>query len=656
MLLSENTYYPYDDNLREIISTGRMLFRPRLRISVRDCVEARRMVGENESARKGMFDAAVTPYIVEPMNCFNIPEVDHVTFMSSAQISKTEILKSIIFYIIEEDPSPCLIVYPTDGDARDFSNEKLEPMIENNACLREKVSPQKSNSKDNKTLYKKFMGGFLAITGGRVPQDLARRSIKYVFLDDRDRITTAGYEGDAGELAWQRTESYALLGRKRFEFSTPTIEGESAIKASYLQSDRREYYVPCPHCGYMQTLKFENLIWDKDTDLMGKTIKHYPDTVKYKCENPECGKLVDEKDKYDVLLMGKWIPGNPDVRDHRGYSINRLYSTFSSWNEIVKYFLECKDDRTKLQVFYNTVLGKTWKRDESEDVDTTGLMKRCEHYLTDKNDYRIPNEVLVLVLAADTQPDRLEYQVLGFGLGGEMYLVEYGKLYGDADQDEVYNALELIQRKKWKREDGIELGIYNRPGFDFPVVVDSGGRNTTTVYKQCRKRYSMGWMAVKGVGGTEKPILLNVTKVGPLKDTLLQNVGIDAAKTLIHKMLRKNESPAKIHFTSAYANQEYFQQLTNEHLVREYNKKNQTVYVWKKKSQHARNEVLDTAVYGIAAFMKLNANMIAIKRRLDEKAALIKSPADTLPTETAAHKEVRVRKLRRRTSPRRRAI
>lgn len=607
----------YRDNLKEIILAGREIFFPRQKIPVSVWAETKRVLSKEESARPGLWDNRVTPFAVEILDAFNDNKVERITGMFSAQVVKTEIIKNIIGYIIDEEPAPILVVYPTDGDARDFSVEKLEPMLNHNPFLKNKIAPYKSNSKDNKTLYKKFVGGFLAIVGGRVPQDLARRSVKYVFADDRDRIGVAGFEGDAISLAWQRTESFALLGRKLIEFSTPTIEGESPIKNSYLKSDQRMYYVPCPFCNEYQTIEFENLIWEKDTDFAGDTIKHYPETTKLKCKH--CEQLIDEKYKYEMITNGKWIAKFPEITNHRGYWLNRMYSLFSPWRSIVQEFLDKKNDKSELQVFYNTVLALTWKRDETEELDNVGLIERCENYLTNENPY-LPKEILVLVIAVDTQPDRLEYQVIGFGKQYEAWAVEYEVLYGDPDQEEVWNALEEVQLKKsWMREDGVKLKLNWKPGLHFPVVIDSGGRNTQSVYRQCKKRFALGWLAIKGVGGSDKPILLNMSPVGPARDVRLQNIGVDSAKTLVHKMIKTNQAPAKIHFTHAFCNYEYFQQLTNERVVKELNKKtNRFHYVWKKKSEHARVEVLDTWAYAFACVMKLNPKFDLIEKKLLE--------------------------------------
>ena len=42
---------------------------------------------------------------------------------------------------------------------------------------------------------------------------------------------------------------------------TPTIAGRSRIEREYLASNQRRFFVPCPACGEMQWLRFEQLLW-----------------------------------------------------------------------------------------------------------------------------------------------------------------------------------------------------------------------------------------------------------------------------------------------------------------------------------------------------------------------------------------------------------
>ena len=604
--------------LSEIFAYGRAFLKPHENILVSEWAEKCRIISEDESkGRPGLWDNTVAPYAVEIMDAFIEPDVYKLTMIGSAQISKTEIIKNIIGYIIENVPAPILLIYPTEDAARSFSSDKLEPMFRVNEGLNSKIAKHNSRNKDNKTLYKKFVGGSLSMVGSNSPTSLAQRSIKYVLVDDRDRVTTAGDEGDAVELAEQRTESYSMLGAKIAEFSTPTIKGISKIEASYLASDQRQYHVPCPECKYFQTIQFENLVWEKEKDVFGYTVKHYPETVKFACK--KCGSLIDEKHKYNMMLNGKWIASNPDIIHHRGYMINRLYSPFSTWGKHVAKFLEVKNDPTKLQVFYNTTLAKTWEIEESSEIDVTGLTARCEDYLTEDNPF-VPENILLLTGSVDTQPDRLEVHVWGWAANEEPYALAYKKFYGDADQDEVWEEVDdYFTDYKVTREDGRELSISYVPRLHHPIFVDSGGSNTQAVLNQCKRRYHKGFLAIKGVWGYDKPILLNRSKGGPKRNTPFQNIGVDGAKTILMKLLSTDKSPQKIHFTKAFCDIDYFAQITSEKAVKTYDRKNGAQIIWKKKKRNARNEVTDLFVYGYAAMKALNPNWKKLQDNLSAK-------------------------------------
>ena len=85
---------------------------------------------------------------------------------------------------------------------------------------------------------------------------------RYIFLDEVDAYpSSADEEGDPISLAEARSLTFAHR-RKVFLVSTPTVKGVSRIEREFEASDQRRYFVPCPHCGEAQWLKFERLRWD----------------------------------------------------------------------------------------------------------------------------------------------------------------------------------------------------------------------------------------------------------------------------------------------------------------------------------------------------------------------------------------------------------
>ena len=115
------------------------------------------------------------------------------------------------------------------------------------------------------------------------------RRAGHLFLDEVDAYPpSADDEGDPVALAEARTRTFSWR-RKVFLASTPTIKGLSRIEREYEASDQRRFFVPCPHCGARQYLKFERLRWDK-----GK-----PETAAYHCEG--CERPIAEHHKTQML-------------------------------------------------------------------------------------------------------------------------------------------------------------------------------------------------------------------------------------------------------------------------------------------------------------------------------------------------------------------
>jgi phage terminase large subunit GpA-like protein len=95
------------------------------------------------------------------------------------------------------------------------------------------------------------------MTGANSAVGLRSLPARYLFLDEVDAYPpSADEEGDPVALAEARTLTFAHR-RKIFLVSTPTIQGISRIEREYQASD--QYFVPCPHCGTMQWLRFERL-------------------------------------------------------------------------------------------------------------------------------------------------------------------------------------------------------------------------------------------------------------------------------------------------------------------------------------------------------------------------------------------------------------
>lgn len=84
----------------------------------------------------------------------------------------------------------------------------------------------------------------------------------------------------------------------------------------------------------------------------------------------------------------------------------------------------------------NTELGETWEED-GHQIEHSALMKRRQKY-----NCEVPEDVIVLTAGIDTQDDRFEVEVVGWGIGYESWGIHYAKIYGDLKLPEVWEKLD----------------------------------------------------------------------------------------------------------------------------------------------------------------------------------------------------------------------
>ena len=289
---------------------------------------------------------------------------------------------------------------------------------------------------------------------------LASKPIRYVLGDERDRwAVSAGTEGDPWELAMARQTTF--YNAKAVEVSTPTIKGHSAIAKSYVKGTMERWVSQCPHCKGFHELRWEDIRYEYDTiETHGEKTYKVKD-VWYLC--PECGCISDEVTM--KRAPAHWQAENPAAYENgiRSFWLNSFVSQWAAWKDTVLKYLNALGDTKKMQVVYNTRLGLLWEdRGDVQDEDT--MLGRREEYTAE-----LPEGVLVLTAGVDTQDDRMEYEIVGFGHFGETWGIEKGIVSGRPDSDEVWQQLdELVFDRKLKFADGVELPVSIK-------FVDEGG-------------------------------------------------------------------------------------------------------------------------------------------------------------------------------------
>ena len=570
----------------EIERAWREGLRPDPRLTVSEWAGRYRMLSTKESAEPGHWRNARTPYLREIMDCLSPSSpVERVVLMKGAQVGGTALGLNWVGYAIHHAPGPMMIVWPTTEMAQRNSKHRIDPLIEESPVLKDIIAPPRSRDSGNTVLMKEFRGGVLVMTGANSAVGLRSMPVRYLFLDEVDAYPLdVDGEGDAIHLAEARTRTFAR--RKILLVSTPTIAGASIIEREYEASDQRRYFVPCPHCGHRQWLKFERLRWERGQ----------PDTAAYHCE--ACEAPMEEHHKPRMLEQGEWIAQG--VGASAGFHLSSLYSPWRKWREIAASWEQAALSESRsvatIKAFKNSELGETWV-EEGEAPDWQHLLERRE-------DYRIgsvPSGGLLLTAGVDVQKDRIEVSVWAFGRGKESWLVEHRVLMGDTARDEVWKALASVLRETWTHASGCQVSLAR-------MALDTGFA-TQEAYAFIRQLRDARLMAVKGVArgaalvGT--PTAVDAT-VGGKK--LRRGIKVFAvtggiAKLEFYNNLRKSPEVAEdgvtIRYPSGYVHlpkvdAEYLQQLCAEQLVTRRDRNGFAIREWQKMRE--RNEALDCYV------------------------------------------------------------
>ena len=542
-------------------------------LTVSEWADQNRLLDQASSSEPGRWRTDRTPYLREIMDSLSASdESDVVVFQKGAQIGASEGGINFVLYAIHHAPAPMLYVLPTVDAAKRVSKQRIAPAIEAIPAVKDKVATPRARDSGNTLFQKDYPGGTLIMTGSNSAVGLRSMPARYLFLDEVDGFPQdLDGEGSPIQLAVRRTATFKR-NRKIFMVSTPTVKGLSTIEEYYEQSDQRRYFVPCPECGEMQPIEWEQIVWDEGD----------PESAQFACKH--CGALSSEAHKTNMLNAGEWRP-TAEGR-YRGYHLSSLYSPagWYSWGDAAADFISAKHaGQEQLKTFVNTVLGRTWE-ELGEQIDPTGLIVRREEYPADL-------QFKTTTVAVDVQKDRLELEHVGWDAKEESWALEYIVLPGDTAQGDVWDDLTATLNDL--KPDG--------------VVIDSG-YNTQLVYDYVAKR-RFCW-AIKGQSGMGLPLIQDAQKRAMRLRKRRQRavtpepIGVDQGKAIIMSRLQLSDpGPGYMHFPAeAEYDDEYFAQLTAEKLVTRYTK-GRPRQEWVQ--TRPRNEALDVRVYGLACLRLL---------------------------------------------------
>lgn len=593
---AENRYSP-PDFIREALEA----LRPPENITVSQWADRYRILDEKSAALPGPWKTDLTPYLRGIMNAWNDPDVEEIDFIKPTQVGGTETFINCLGYSIQQDPAPCLVVYPTLELGMQVSDYRIRTMVMACPELREKFKER------SKKLELEFDDMYVAIAGANSAASLASRPVQYLGLDEIDKYPIAiKDEADPISLAIERTKTFAH-NRKIFKASTPTLKWKPIWQAWLTADCQKKYYVPCPHCGAMDIFTFKQLIIPDRRDP-----EEARKTAYYQC--PKCKGIIQDHDKPNMLKQGEWRVEKNNGTRRTAFWLNTFYSPWVRFGDIAAEWVKSYRDKTLLRNFINSWLAEPWE-DTKVKTSADTVLKRQSEY----EESVVPAEAILLTGGVDVQRGYLYWTIRAWGENTTSWNITHGTC-------ETWEMLEKIMNTEFPDSAGGKR-IVNL------VCVDSGdGMTQDEVYDFCAQHQDWA-IPVKGssnpllaaykMSAIEKPdsiangLYLYVVDTGQYKDKIAA------------RLLREPGPGAWMVYKGC--DEEYAQQVTAEEKVLEV-RGNQKIEVWCPKGSHIDNHYLDCEVYAFVA-----ADVLKIRFRTQESEPQASAPPG--PTREEPEKE-----------------
>lgn len=222
--------------------------RPPRFLDMASWIEASVRLPASVSAESGRMQ--LMPWQREVARSIGNASIERVSVLKSARVGATQLMVAGIGHYALNDPSPQLVVMPSEGDCKMLLTSIIEPTFAASPDLRNALTENVSGR--DTMLSRHYPGGSLALVSGASPKNLRARTARVLWLDEVDGLElSAGAEGDPVALAIRRTMSYGTR-RKVVMMSTPVDEATSRILRAYEEGDQRVWELPCLQCGDFQ--------------------------------------------------------------------------------------------------------------------------------------------------------------------------------------------------------------------------------------------------------------------------------------------------------------------------------------------------------------------------------------------------------------------
>lgn len=261
-----------------------------------------------------------------------------------------ETVKNLIksFYVAKKLRKDIIYTLPTQSDVNDMAGGKINRIIAQNPILKEWVS-------DHDTVEQKKVGDNIIYYRGTFTNKAAMMVSSG--LNIHDEVDAS----DPSVITQYETRLQAQDdGGMRWYFSHPSLSGHG-VDVYWQQSDKKEWYITCPHCK-------------------GEQVLTWPDNIDIEKKIYICSVCKDELSTHD-RIHGVWK--NQDGIEWKGkivgeytfsgFHVSQMMLYNKSAEDIVNAFLDPQKDQ---QYFWNYVLGLPFVGSDDR-IEPNVVLRNC---------------------------------------------------------------------------------------------------------------------------------------------------------------------------------------------------------------------------------------------------------------------------------------
>jgi len=405
------------DDCRGLGTIAAVVFQPLNTIDPVRLVETNFALSDQVEADPGQINLENMPWWREPLRLLADPTCSDITVEGSTQLGKTVTLMCMMAQVYLRDPSPSMVVVPTEPDAKFFRDRFYTNCEASSDRLRDAVPPPRL--RNMQAIELRGMRAYLAWSGSS--QRLRSKPAKYIFLTEIDVYDYSGEHGDPTRTATRRTDQF--YGSTIYRESTPVGEN-SRIHEYFEAGSKSRWHVKCPHCGKEQPLNFYlnadrkggiGGIYSEAGDL--KTRDKAEADAYYVCL---AGCRIDNSFKRVMLLGGRWVESEPS-RAAKSFHLWQIFNHKKTFGHIAAEYVKAVEEGT-IREFTQDVLGKRYVAKNKLPM-WSSIANRLAFTHTRGT---VPDDVWFLTAACDVQEDRVYWLVAGWGPNRTCSIIDWG--------------------------------------------------------------------------------------------------------------------------------------------------------------------------------------------------------------------------------------